>query len=179
MKKTTLLLMVIIATINSVIAAKITINNVGTTFSPAQVTIHINDTVQFVLESAHNAVEVSKATYDANGTTSNGGFSVPNGGGTIIFHNAGIFYFVCQPHASLGMKGIITVTGTTGINSLTATNSTFTVYPNPINDFVGLSYWLESKANVTVNLISISGKHVATFVSEVRYPGFQEDSYPI
>ncbi|HYQ85642.1 MAG TPA: plastocyanin/azurin family copper-binding protein [Bacteroidota bacterium] len=86
-----------------------TISNSGFTFSPNNVTIVSGDTVQFVIAAMHDAVEVSKATWDVNGNTSNGGFMVPFGGGTIVLTDTGTHYYVCEPHASIGMKGIIAV----------------------------------------------------------------------
>lgn len=66
-------------------SAKKEITNVGSTFSPATLTIEVGDNVSFVLETMHNAVEVSHATWDANGTNPlPGGFSVPYGGGELL-----------------------------------------------------------------------------------------------
>ena len=92
-----------------------TIGNSGTTFSPVTITIHVGDTIVFMLSSTYNAIEVSKDTYDASGNTTNGGFSVPHGGGQVSFRKTGIFYYVCEAHAAIGMKGSITVTPASGI----------------------------------------------------------------
>jgi plastocyanin len=56
-----------------------TILNSGFSFSPSTLTINLGDTVKFVLASIHNAREVSQTTWNANGTTSNGGFETPFG----------------------------------------------------------------------------------------------------
>jgi plastocyanin len=98
------------------------VTNAGFTFSPATLTINIGDEVNFDLGVDHNAVEVSKATWDVNGFTSNGGFATPLGGGQVTFLQPGTYYYVCVPHASLSMKGTIVVNTITGIN-------------NPSNDF--------------------------------------------
>ncbi|MDT8323713.1 MAG: plastocyanin/azurin family copper-binding protein [Bacteroidota bacterium] len=91
-----------------------TITNSGFTFSPSSLTISVGDTVVFSIASSHNAVEVSQATWNSNGNTPlSGGFSVPFGGGTVIFSSAATHYYVCSPHASLGMKGVINVVQTT------------------------------------------------------------------
>ncbi len=79
----------------------------GFTFSPDTLTVAIGDTVDFSLALMHNAAEVSFATWQANDTTRNGGFWVPFGGGIVVLGDTGTHYFVCQAHASLGMKGII------------------------------------------------------------------------
>ena len=86
-----------------------TVMNMGFSFSPSLLTINAGDTVRFNLDSNHNAVEVSQTTWNANGNTPNGGFSVGFGGGDVVFNTPGTFYYVCQPHASGGMKGRIVV----------------------------------------------------------------------
>jgi len=115
-----------------------TITNSGFAFSPASVTINLGDDVNFVLESMHNAVEVSQTTWNANGNTSlSGGFSVPFGGGSVssALLTAGTHWYVCYPHASLGMKGIIIVSNSTGITE-NQSQINISVYPNPASNFI-------------------------------------------
>lgn len=90
-----------------------TVTNSGQTFSPAALTISVGDTVVWTIGASHNVVEVDMATYTANGNTAlAGGFSTPFGGDTVIFDlsSAGMYYYVCDPHAAAGMKGTINVT---------------------------------------------------------------------
>ena len=91
-----------LATVHTIISS-------GFTFSPNSVTSSSGDTIRFAIASIHNAAQVDKPTWDANGTTSNGGFSVPFGGGSIVLTDTGTYYYVCQVHGPMGMKGIITV----------------------------------------------------------------------
>jgi plastocyanin len=99
-----------------------TVTNVGTTFSPSTLTITLGDTVQFVIDpTMHNAVQVSQATWNVNGTTSNGGFVLPLGGGTVVLTDTGPHYYVCTFHSFLGMKGMIIV------HALTPTTSSLTI----------------------------------------------------
>jgi plastocyanin len=94
----------------SVFATSHTVVAVGLTFSPANLTITQGDTVVFAIGGSHNVVEVSLATYNANGNTPLvGGFSLPFGGGNLIGLTAGTYYYVCSPHAAAGMKGTIIV----------------------------------------------------------------------
>jgi|GEM_PF-2972667 len=86
-----------------------TVSSSGLTFSPNTITITAGDTVIFVLGSIHDAVEVSQATWNANGITRNGGFAVPFGGGSTVLTVVGTHYYVCENHGPMGMKGIITV----------------------------------------------------------------------
>ena len=106
-------------------------------FTPDTITINLGDSVDFAIASIHSAVEVSQTTWDANGNTSNGGFSVPLGGGLVLPAQltVGTHWYVCSPHAATGMKGVIIVQIATGIveNQLRAN---FSVYPNPSSDLI-------------------------------------------
>ncbi len=89
-----------------------TVNSSGTTFTPATITITVGDTVNFSIASSHDATEVSQATWNVNGNTPlSGGFQTPMGGGLVLPAQltVGIHYYVCSPHASMGMKGTVTV----------------------------------------------------------------------
>ena len=101
-----------------------TIGTSGFAFSPAALNISLGDTVVFSIGGTHNAVEVDQGTWTSNGNTPlSGGFSVPFGGGMVILTGVGTHYYVCSPHASLGMKGTITVTSTTiGTGTLAASS---------------------------------------------------------
>jgi plastocyanin len=120
----------------TMVHAKNEITNVGLTFNPATLTILPGENVTFTLEVAHNAVEVSKDTWDANGNTPlAGGFSVPFGGGEVLPAQlpAGTHYYVCTPHAGVGMKGIIIVGTPTGIEENQALKE-ISIFPNPATD---------------------------------------------
>jgi plastocyanin len=115
-----------------------TITNSGFTFSPSTVTINLGDDVNYILESMHNAVEVSQSTWDINGNTAlTGGFQTSFGGGFVSASKLGVgtHYYVCSPHASIGMKGTIIVQNPTNIidNNL---SSDFTIYPNPSDNLI-------------------------------------------
>lgn len=91
-------------------AMTFTVTNQGFTFSPSSLQVRPGDTVTWSLASIHNVVEVTEATYNANGSTPKaGGFSLPFGGGSFTFNTEGTYYYVCSPHAGQGMKGNITV----------------------------------------------------------------------
>ena len=116
-------------------SATFTINNSGITFTPDAIIINVGDNVNFSIGNSHNAVEVSQATFNANGNTPlSSGFSVPFGGGTVPADKltAGVHYYDCTPHAEFGMKGTITVLDPTGIAE-TKLNDGISIYPNPSN----------------------------------------------
>lgn len=157
MKKTYLLISLAIFIYVPGFSARHIITNTGTTFTPNSITINILDTVEFRLSNSHNAVEVSKATYDAGDTTSNGGFRLPFGGGKVAFHTLGLHYYVCQPHASIGMKGVINVVATRGTHVIT-NNNEFEFVPDSVQVLVGDTVYF-----------SLSKFHNAVEVSETTF----------
>jgi plastocyanin len=166
--KTTVLFLILL----SLFAGKISlatshkIISVGFTFSPATLTISAGDEVEFELETSHNAVQVSKATWDANGSTSNGGFGVPFGGGKVVLTTPGTYYYVCSPHASMGMKGVITVSGVTGIQEKSnIRGNLLSIFPNPATDFFNLSFEVPATSLVAIDLLDITGRKVRSLVS--------------
>jgi plastocyanin len=150
----------------SLFAAKVTVINSGFSFSPSTVTVNVGDTVIFQLASAHNVVEVSQSTYNANGNTSNGGFTLPFGGGSLKMTKAGTFYYVCEPHASMGMKGMIIVNSTSGTPELTGSFD-FQVYPNPARDHIYASFHLNTRNTVEYTIFDDQGK--AIYSKKVEY----------
>lgn len=137
------------------------VTNNNLTFSPQSVTINAGDTVVFEISSGHNVVEVSQQTWNSNGNTLlSGGFSLPFGGGTLLTANltAGTHYYVCTPHASMGMKASIIVQGVTPVvdNQLL---SDFSAYPNPVNDVVSLRISSDRKGEV-FSIVNLAGKKV-------------------
>src|SRR5436190_7918761 len=133
MKKFTLVTLLLICNIAAFCTTwTISASNAVTAFSPSLDTINPGDSVRFSLGTSHNAVEVSQSTWNSNGNTPlAGGFSVGLGGGLVLPAKltAGTHYYVCQPHANLGMKGKIVVLNT-GVNDLSVNELSLVVYPN-------------------------------------------------
>jgi plastocyanin len=154
----------------AIFSAQHTVSNSGTTFTPAEITIQPGDEVVFNLGSMHNAIEVSFDTYSSNGNTSNGGFSVPFGGGTVSFPTAGTYYYVCEPHAEFGMKGIIHVETISKVNSTTA-DTRLTVFPNPASEYFSVNYLLQNKGKVEIMLVDIAGNDVLNILNDVQNEG--------
>ena len=92
-------------------------------FSPSELIIQVNDTVYFENLFYHNAVEVDEDTYNNDGITSNGGFSLENDG-YVVFNEPGTFFYVCTPHVLMGMKGYILVEGESNPMSHTIDDNT-------------------------------------------------------
>ena len=107
-----------------------TITNSGLTFNPDTLQVTIGDNISFNISASHNAVEVSATTFNNNGSTSNNGFNIPYGGGSWTADSIKTYYYVCQPHSSGGMKGVIIVNPPACNKSLTQQLEGFD--PNPV-----------------------------------------------
>lgn len=106
----------------------------GFTYTPDTITINVGDTISWSVTSSHPAREVDEPTYTSNGSTSNGGFSTVDGD-TTAMTTSGTFYYVCINHFSSGMKGMIVVEPTTGIEKNTR-GEEISIYPNPAESFI-------------------------------------------
>ena len=107
----------------------------GMTFSPDTLVINILDTVYFTGLAYHDATEVDESTYIANGNTPNGGFAYPSDS-FHVFTEQGTYYYVCTPHASAGMKGMIKVTNgwmLTNADSITGGEPVYEFWTNNAN----------------------------------------------
>ena len=157
-----------------------TINTAGFTFNPDALAIHTGDMVQFNAGAGHTVLQVSEATYNANGTTPlQGGFSFPDGTGSITPATAGTIYYVCTNHVSSGMKGTITVSVSTGIADHEL-NSGGILYPVPADDFLiyksnGRYHSLEikimdltGKAVILMNVENNNGEEIIINVSNLN-----------
>jgi len=133
------------------------INVVGFGFSPSNLTIMPGDIVVFNGLNGHSATEVSEENWNANNATSNGGFWLGIGSGTsetsVTFDESGVYYYICIPHASMGMKGVITVIDpTVNINEL-AQNDNFSIIHSGFGE-----YSLKFNDSDQFNVISLTGK---------------------
>jgi len=113
-----------------------TITSPGFTFSPATLTIQEGDSVMFTIDLIHAVREVSQVTWENSGTTQlPGGFNLPSGSGLLVPAQlaVGTHYYVCVPHAAMGMKGIIIVEQTTTSTKPVLQPSSLSISPNPGN----------------------------------------------
>jgi len=152
----------------------------GYTFSPATLTIKFGDNVNFTLESMHNAVEVSQTVWNADENSPEIGFSVPYGGGTVSSSHltVGTHYYVCTPHAALGMKGKIIVQPATALDEILH-ESNVSVYPNPVSDQLNVRLNLTESTILEVKLYDIQGKLVNTLLPKTPVSGAFSQTFPI
>lgn len=138
------------------------INEEGYTFVPSSLTVMTGDKVVFNGSDVHPVVEVSKKTWDANGTTAlEGGFAFPSGSGEVVFQEQGTHYHVCTRHVTLGMKGIIVVTQITGINDYAGIENGLSIYPNPVTgSYFTVRFNSEQSDQIYMRIIDLKGRVV-------------------
>lgn len=172
MKKIYLVLSIILVSFSMVYAKKITITNINNAYSPDSISVAMGDTILFDIHTSHNALEVSKATYDSNGNTGNGGFNVPYGGGEIVLNNPGTYYYVCVPHAALGMKGIIVVSDAQTSVAKIDKPSGFSIYPNPAQSFVNIKLNVVNFSAASIKVYNLLGNLVKEYNNVELNSGF-------
>jgi len=115
-------------------------------FNPSSMTIAAGDHVHIHWDNSvthdHTFTQVTQATWNANGTTVlpggyNFGVGTPNPGIDFTITPLSAVWYVCQNHVSMGMKGTINVTGTSGIEEPMAQES-ITLAPNPASASVSI-----------------------------------------
>jgi plastocyanin len=101
-------------------------------FSPDSLYLNVGDTVVLNSIGYHSITELDSIDWVNNTATSNGGFWVgfgaPISTDTFIVNNAGTHYYNCNPHASMGMKGVIFASTLTGISNQ-INNNLFSIIP--------------------------------------------------
>ncbi|MDN3676073.1 T9SS type A sorting domain-containing protein [Flavobacterium paronense] len=160
MKTRTLLSLLLLSISLTGFSTTFTITNSGFTFSPSTLNISVGDNVNFVLAGSHNALEISQATWNANGTTPlAGGFQTAFGGGIVSSSQltVGTHWYICENHAASGMKGRIIV-GSLGLPE----NQLFTnisIFPNPTKDLITIKV-SDKVADSAYNIADASGRVV-------------------
>lgn len=131
------------------------ISTEGFSFSPALLTVQAGTDITLSIGGQHTMTEVSEATWNANGNTSNGGFNFGPGTNTLNLTIPGTYYYACSPHANMGMKGRIIVEANTGLVEQTLDQSLM-LYPNPASDELLITTTLEQGAELA--LIDMQGR---------------------
>lgn len=170
MKKIYLILFICIAFLGTK-ATTYTVNISGFNYTPATLTVQVGDMVVIAASSSHPLNQVDLANWNAGTTnTVSGGWGSKTSTYTFTATTVGTIYYVCQAHASFGMKGQIIVNSTgIGINEA-STNflNNYNLFPNPATDHVKVSFALNETSNVNIKLFNVIGQEVKTFASDLN-----------
>jgi plastocyanin len=100
-------------TVTAIAAKTQTITLSGTSFSPANPTIHVGDTVTWVDASGSHTTTSGTGPADPNAGDLWDHSMSTGGRFSRVFDNAGSFPYFCRIHVSMGMHGTITVQANT------------------------------------------------------------------
>jgi len=133
--KTTILAIGIMFPFIATSQAVIDVNVLSMSFSPANITIDLGDTVRWTSSSGTHNVNGTLATFPSNPETFGNSLS---SGWTYShkFLTAGTYSYRCDQHFASGMVGTITVQDVSGIKE--NSTSSISIYPNPSNGIVNV-----------------------------------------
>jgi plastocyanin len=137
----------------------------GNNFAPNNITnVHIGDTIKWMWVSGihtttSTTIPSGAATWDAPITSSNT---------TFIYKvtKAGIYNYVCTPHASF-MTGSFSVVATgveitgTNVNGYQLAQN----FPNPFNPVTTIKFSIPENKSVSLKIYDINGKEIKTIVN--------------
>jgi plastocyanin len=92
-------------------AATHIVTNAGNTFTPANITIAVGDTVEWQWGGGSHTVTSGTGIADPNfGNMFNAPWNAANPTFSFTYNSAGVFPYFCIPHEGLGMVGTVEVT---------------------------------------------------------------------
>ncbi len=128
------------------------------TFDPALVNAVVGDEIHLTIGGIHTFTEVDEATWNTNSNTSNGGYDFGAGTHDFTLDEPGTIYYVCIPHAGMGMKGRIIVSSGTGMADAPGASARPALFPNPASTTVRLAG--NTLAGQRVEVLNIQGQVV-------------------
>ncbi len=140
----------------SVSATKITVTVANYTFSPANFSAKIGDTVEWVWSAGSHTTTSTSVPAGALSWNNNINSSLP----TFMYKitTAGTYQYQCNFHVGMGMTGTFTVSAL-GIKSvLGSTVISAAMYPNPANEIVNLTYNTTAVSDVQIAIYNEQGK---------------------
>ncbi len=114
------------------------LTNMGTTFDPPSINMVAGDSIHLVLPQPHTCTQVDEGTWMNNENTPNGGFNFPSGEQTFVLDVPGTYFYVCTPHANMGMKGQFIVSINMDVQER-PNEEIGQLYPDPASQYVTLA----------------------------------------
>lgn len=153
-------------------AATFTVSISGTSYTPSSLTVSVGDVVTIAASSSHPLVEVDQTTWNASGNTPSGsGFGTKTSAYTFTVTSAGTIYYVCQFHASMGMKGQIIVNSATNVTEQAFNSANLLLFPNPATDRFTVKFSTIEKIKLTAKLYSVCGQNMGELFTKEFNPG--------
>jgi plastocyanin len=180
MQKNATILILMLALTPLVAAAQTThtVNQTGTSFSPASLTIEVGDTVRWVWSSLAHTVTSGTGTSDPSvGALFDAPLNTFSPEFQFTFTETGTVPYFCRPHEIGGMTGSIVVEDVSTPAPATA-RSRLVVHglvPNPFNPRTSVLFTLGQPEPVTIHVHDLRGRLVRELVrGEAMEPGDRE-----
>lgn len=130
-------------------------------FDPAELSVQPGDTVIWTNTGGNHNVNGTQTTFPDNPESF--GLSVGEGWTySFVFHTSGTYHYQCDPHASFGMTGVITVIGEhPDINETTHAENEVRIFPNPALGTLNISgLTVRNQEPVDIVINNITGETV-------------------
>jgi plastocyanin len=139
-----------------------TIRGLDFYYLPDTLWMQPGDSVHFQTAGIHDMVQTDSAYWAIGQAIGNGGFHTTIGADTtFVIDTAGTYYFVCSPHGIVGMRGVLIVDGTLGLEHVANGHDRLRLYPVPATDHL---YVLVNDAAIA-SIMDIHGRSVGAFLS--------------
>ena len=113
-----LLLITVLLSLHSVAQETFVVTGNDHYFEPDTIYTNVGDTIRLFSNGYHSITELDSLDWVNNTATDNGGFWVGVGSSIsddwFVVSQEGKYYFNCNPHATMGMKGVIYVSAALG-----------------------------------------------------------------
>lgn len=138
-------------------ATTLTITVKNYSFTPADATINLGDTILFSWVNGEHTttstgIPSGAASWDRHINSANTSY-------TYVPTVAGTYNYQCTPHVTMGHVGKFTVNGTSSISDYNVTRNIFEVYPNPAQSVLNISLNQVAKTS-SILITDITGKQV-------------------
>ena len=114
-----------------------TIRGLDFYYLPDTLWMQPGDSVHFQTAGIHDMVQTDSTYWAIGQAIGNGGFHTTIGADTtFVIDTAGTYYFVCSPHGIVGMRGVLIVDGTVGLEHVANGHDRLRLYPVPATDHI-------------------------------------------
>jgi plastocyanin len=156
----------------SVYSTTATITAGGFVFTPSSVTVNVGDTVKWQwLNGTHTT---TSTTIPSGASSWNAPLDAAHQTFTYVITHSGTYNYICVPHASLGMVGVITA-NPNGIQPIgTAVPDNYNLqqnFPNPFNPTTNIRFDIPKNTKVKLTVYNIIGEQVDLLLNNVLSAG--------
>lgn len=150
-----------------------TVNQNGLSFDPADITIEVGDTVEWIWGGGNHTVTSGTDLSDPDvGVLFDAPLNSGNPSFSFTFTEAGVQDYFCRPHVNFGMVGTVTVTSASPVDQTprTAALNLLANVPNPFNPSTRITFDLadtgQGSTRVSLRVFDLQGRLVKVLLEE-------------